>query len=62
MNTELKILLHFENLSHTTKIINNYINYVLKDIYNKYFSIKYNTFEKFKKIIIENDRPQFINK
>jgi len=62
MDNELKILLHLENLSHTTKKINDYINYILKDIYNQYFNHKYKNFKEFKKIIIQNDRPQFINK
>ena len=62
MDNELKILLHLENLSHTTKQINHNIHDVLKDIYKQYFKQKYNTFEEFKQIIIQNDRPQFIKK
>lgn len=62
MNKELNILLHFENVSNATKQINNYINYVLKQIYNKYFNKKYKSFKEFKKLIILNDRPLFIDK
>ena len=62
MDKELKTLLYLENLSHTTIQINKYINYVLKDIYKKYFSKKYETYDAFKKKIIKNDRPQFIDK
>ena len=62
MDKELNILLHFENLSNSTKQINNYINYVLKQIYNKYFNKKYKSFQEFKKLIILNDRPLFIDK
>lgn len=62
MDKELNTLLYLENLSHTTRQINKYINYVLKDIYNKYFSKKYDTYDAFKKTIIKNDRPQFLDK
>ena len=62
MDKELNILLHLENVSHTTKQINNYMNYVLKEIYNKYFTKKFKEFKDFKKKIILNDRPNFINK
>jgi hypothetical protein len=62
MDKELKTLLYLENLSYTTKQINQYINYVLKDIYKKYFSKKYETYDEFKKKIIQNDRPQFLDK
>lgn len=62
MDKELKTLLYLENLSHTTKQINQYINYVLKDIYKKYFSKKYETYDEFKKKIIQNDRKQFLDK
>ena len=59
MDKELNILLHFENLSNATKQINNYINFVIKQIYNEYFNKKYKTFLEFKKLIILNDRPLF---
>ena len=62
MDKELKILLHFENLSYTTKQINNYINYVLKQIYKTHFITIYKDFNEFKKFIILNDRPLIINK
>lgn len=62
MDKELKTLLYLENLSYTTKQINQYINYVLKDIYKKYFSKKYETYDEFKKKIIQNDRKQFLDK
>ena len=59
MNNELKILLHFENLSNTTNQINKYINFVLKEIYKKYFIDKFKDFKEFKIKIILNDRPLF---
>ena len=62
MDKELNTLLYLENLSHTTRQINQYINYVLKDIYKKYFSKKYDTYDEFKTQIIKNDRPQFLDK
>lgn len=62
MDKELNTLLYLENLSHTTKQINKYMNDVLKDIYKNYFTKKYDTYDEFKKKIIKNDRPQFLDK
>ena len=52
---EIEILMNLDNINHTTKKINQYINYVLKDIHKQFFKDEI-TFEKFKKKIISNDR------
>jgi hypothetical protein len=52
---EIEILMHFDNLNHTTKRINQYLNYVLKEIYKEYFGEDF-TFEELKNQIIKKDR------
>ena len=52
---EIEILIHLDSINHTTKRLNQYINYVLKEIHKDYFKDEIE-FEKFKKKIISNDR------
>lgn len=57
---EIEILMHLDNINHTTKKINQYLKYVLKEIHKTYFKDKI-TFEEFQNKVIKKDRVDSYN-